>query len=158
MLSGFQWVDARPGADNGFPSAESTISAFLPVSQSDSVYGIVAGGSTFRHRQTGIPPFSLGGPARLAAYGLNEFLINQYFYFRLGYLHRIAELPPFLGTGVYLNAHYEVAKPYGSLSSQLPNDGVLGVIAQTLLGPVMIGGSVGDRGHRKWFFQLGRVF
>ena len=158
MLSGFQWVDARPGADSGFPSAESTISAFLPVSQSDSVYGIAAGGSTFSHRQTGIPPFSLGGPARLAAYGLNEFLINQYFYFRLGYLHRIAELPPFLGTGVYLNGHYEVAKPYGSLSSQLPNDGVLGVIAQTLLGPVMIGGSVGDRGHRKWFFQLGRVF
>jgi hypothetical protein len=26
------------------------------------------------------------------------------------------------------------------------------------LGPFFIGGSVGDSGHRKWFFQLGRVF
>jgi len=26
------------------------------------------------------------------------------------------------------------------------------------VGPFFIGGSVGDSGHRKWFFQLGRVF
>jgi hypothetical protein len=26
------------------------------------------------------------------------------------------------------------------------------------VGPLFIGGSVGDSGHRKWFFQLGRVF
>ena len=28
----------------------------------------------------------------------------------------------------------------------------------TAFGPVFIGGSVGDTGHSKWFFQLGRVF
>ena len=30
--------------------------------------------------------------------------------------------------------------------------------AETAVGPFFIGGSVGDSGHRKWFFQLGRVF
>ena len=42
--------------------------------------------------------------------------------------------------------------------SKLPNDGAAGVIARTALGPVFIGGSVGDTGHAKWFFSLGRVF
>ena len=33
-----------------------------------------------------------------------------------------------------------------------------GVVAQTALGPIFLGGSVGESGHEKWFFQLGRVF
>jgi NTE family protein len=32
------------------------------------------------------------------------------------------------------------------------------MLAETVIGPVFIGGSVGDTGHQKWFFQLGRVF
>jgi hypothetical protein len=33
-----------------------------------------------------------------------------------------------------------------------------GVVAQTALGPIFLGGSVGESGHEKWFFQLGHVF
>jgi len=33
-----------------------------------------------------------------------------------------------------------------------------GVLAETAIGPLVIGGSFGDSGHRKWYFQLGRVF
>jgi NTE family protein len=43
-------------------------------------------------------------------------------------------------------------------SSKLPNDFTAGVLAETALGPFFLGGSLGDSGHRKWFFQLGRVF
>jgi len=32
------------------------------------------------------------------------------------------------------------------------------VLAETVIGPLFVGGSVGDTGHHKWFFQLGRVF
>jgi NTE family protein len=42
--------------------------------------------------------------------------------------------------------------------SGFPNDVSVGVLAETAVGPFFIGGSVGDSGHRKWFFQLGRVF
>jgi len=44
------------------------------------------------------------------------------------------------------------------LETKLPNDVTAGVLAQTAFGPLVIGGSFGDAGHRKWFFQLGRVF
>jgi NTE family protein len=43
-------------------------------------------------------------------------------------------------------------------TSKFPTDGVAGIVAETALGPIFVGGSVGDTGHHKWFFQLGRVF
>jgi NTE family protein len=153
------WIDANPGAKSGFPSAELTFAAFHPVSNPASLYFTASGGTTFSHQQTGLPLFSLGGPGRLAAYGLNQFLTDQYFYFRGGYLHRLGNARSFLGGSLFLDVHYEVAKPYGLPNAPtLPNDGVVGVITQTIFGPILVGGSIGDSGHRKWFFQLGRVF
>jgi NTE family protein len=153
------WADANPGAPTGFPAGELTFEGFHRISQPASLYFIAAGGTTFGHDQTGLPPFTLGGPTRLAAYGINQFLTDQYFYFRGGYLRRLGPLPSVLGSGLYLDAHYEVAKPYSALSTiKLPNDGVVGVVMQTFLGPVLIGGSIGEGGHGKWFFQLGKVY
>jgi NTE family protein len=153
------WMDAYPGAKSGFPSAELTFNAFRRLSSPASFYAVMAGGTVFERRQTGLPLFSLGGPGRLAAYGLNQFLTDQYLYFRGGYLHRLGEMPPFLGSGLFLDAHYEIAKPYGVLRAPaLPNDGVIGLVMETIAGPVLVGGSIGEGGHRKWFFQLGRVF
>jgi NTE family protein len=159
LLTTAEWIDANPGSQDSFPSAEITVMGFRRVSKPGSVYGIASGGSTFGSDQTGIPQFSLGGPGRLAAYGLNEFLVNQYAYGRAGYLHQIGALPAFLGGGVYLNTHIEIAKPYSPVNaSGLAGDAVFGVATETLFGPLMIGGSIGDSGHRKWFFQLGKLF
>jgi NTE family protein len=48
---------------------------------------------------------------------------------------------------------------YGDINeSRFPNDVAAGVVTETFIGPLLIGGSLGDTGHRKWFFQLGRVF
>ena len=159
LIGNGQWQDANPGANSGFPSAELQFTGFKPVKTRGSAYIIGAGGSTFGHDQSGLPQFSLGGPNRLAAYGTNEFLTDQYFYIRLGYLHRIMEMPPFLGKGIYLTTHYEVAKPYGlSDVSTVPNDAVAGFVAESVFGPVLAGASVGTGGRWKWFFQVGRLF
>jgi NTE family protein len=37
-------------------------------------------------------------------------------------------------------------------------DASFAVIARTALGPIFVGGAVGDNAHRKWWFGLGRVF
>jgi NTE family protein len=159
LLADAGWLDANPGAKNGFPSAEMTFQAFQPVSGRASLYIIGAGGSTFGYERTGLPQFSLGGPGRLAAYGISEFLTNQYIYGRIGYLRRLREMPAFLGKGMYLDGHFEVAKPHGLVAAPgVPGDVAAGVIMDTILGPILVGGSVGESGHRKWFFQLGRVF
>jgi len=159
IWSNVQWVDANPGATAGFPAAQLGFEAFHPVSQPGSFYVTGEGGTTFNHRQTGIPQFSLGGPNRLSAYGTNEFLTNQYFFFQLGYLHRLAQLPPFLGKGIYADGVYELGKAYYIPNvSKLPNDLAAGVVVETLIGPAFIGAAYGDTGHQKWFFRIGRVF
>jgi len=42
--------------------------------------------------------------------------------------------------------------------SKIPNGGSMGLVVETLFGPVFIGGSVGDSGHRSVYFSLGRFF
>ena len=155
----FHWVDTSPGATEAFPSLELTTELFKAVSRPDSVFLVARGGSTLGYEQTGIPQYFLGSTSGLLAYGQNEVRGNQFYLFRAGYLHSLLTLPPFLGGGLYAVTMYEVGKMYNAPGvSKLPNDGAAGMIMQTVLGPVFVGGSVGDTGHATWFFSLGRVF
>jgi len=155
----FRWFDQSPGANGGFPSMDLKLGYFQPITRSASFFLESEGGTTFGASSTGVPQFFLGGPVRLSAYGQNEFQGNQYYLFRAGYLHDLLILPPFLGKKVYAVGSYEIGKMYGvTTGTEFPNDVAAGLLAETALGPFFIGGSVGDSGHRKWFFQLGRVF
>lgn len=155
----FHWVDTSPGAPTAFPSLELKTEVFKTVSRPASVFLLAQGGSTLGYDRTGIPQYFLGGTAGLFAYGQNEVRGDQYYLFRVGYLHRFLTLPPFLGNGLYAVTLYEVGKMFNAPGvSRLPTDGAAGVIVRTALGPVFLGGSVGDTGHAKWFFALGCVF
>ena len=117
------------------------------------------GGTTFGHDDTGIPQFFLGGPGQLNAYGTNELRTNQYWLARVGYLYELFSLPPLIGHKTYFTSAYEVGQAYGAPgASRLPNDGSLGLVMETLVGPLFVGGSVGDSGHRRVYFSLGRFF
>ena len=154
-----RWTDANPGATSGFPVSELQMTLFKPVSKPASVFLAAQGGTTFTYHGTGLPPFSLGGSRNLVAYGSNEFLINQYFLFKAGYIHQLLELPPIVGDKLYAVVGYEAGKVYGlSNVSSLPTDAYGGLIVNTLFGPVLIGGAYGATGHHKVFFRLGRVF
>jgi NTE family protein len=157
--SNFRWFDQSPGAASSFPSLDLKLGYFQPMTRIVSFFAESEGGSTFGNTSTGIPQFFLGGPLRLSAYGNNEFQGNQYYLFRAGFVHDLLTLPPFVGKKVYAVGAYEIGKMYGvTADSNLPNDVAAGLLAETAVGPLFIGGSVGDSGHRKWFFQLGRVF
>jgi NTE family protein len=155
----FHWADMSPGAPGAFPTVDLRTEVFKIVSPPASVFLYAQGGSTVGFDHTGIPQYFLGGTAGLFAYGQNEVRGDQYYLFRAGYLHNLLTLPPFLGTSVYAVTFYEVGKMFDAPGvSKLPTDGAAGVIARTALGPIFIGGSVGDTGHASWFFALGRVF
>jgi NTE family protein len=155
----FRWFDESPGANGGFPSMDLKLGYFQPITRPASVFLEGEGATTFGTTSTGVPQFFLGGPVRLSAYGQNEFHGNQYYLFRAGYMRDLLTLPPFLGKKVYAVGSYEIGKMYGvTTGTNLPDDVAAGFLAETALGPFFIGGSVGDSGHRKWFFQLGRVF
>jgi NTE family protein len=154
-----QWDDAMPGATNGFPLAELNLLGVRKVSQRGSAFIRTSGGSTFGHQDTGLPQFFLGGPGRLSAYGMNELRGDQYFLGRIGYIHQLFPLPPLVGDKVFAIASYEIGKMYGPfVPYHLPMDGAVALVAETFLGPISFGGSIGDTGHRKVYFQIGRIF
>jgi NTE family protein len=155
----FHWVNISPGAPTAFPTLDARIEFFKTVSRPASLFVVAEGGSTIGYERTGIPQYFLGGTAGLLAYGQNEVRGDQFYLFRAGYLHKLVNLPTFLGSSLYAVTFYEVAKMYNAPDvSRLPTDGAAGFIVRTLLGPVLLGGSVGDTGHANWFFALGRVF
>jgi NTE family protein len=155
----FQWFDTNPGATAAFPLMQARADYFLPVQSGASIFAVGEGGTSFGSTHIGVPQFYLGGPGRLSAYGTNELFGNQYYDFRMGYLHDLVTLPPFVGSTVYAIGAYEFGKMYGAPNeSGFPNDFAAGVLAETVVGPLFLGGSIGDTGHDKWFFQLGHVF
>ena len=160
LQSNFYYYNQFPSATQAFPTLEINAQYFQQVFKRDSIFIIGSGGSTFGYRNIGAPQFFLGGVGRLTAYGLNELLGNQYFVGRVGYLKKVFTLPPFVGRDVYVIGYGEVGKMYNDPlgAPKLSGDGAAGLLADTALGPMFIGGSVGDTGHSKWFFQLGRVF
>ena len=154
-----EWSDANPGAKAGFPLAETQMTVFKPLNFASSVFFTAAGGTTFTYHQTGLPPFSLGGNQNLVAYGTNEFLTNQYFLFKTGYIRRLWHLPPLLGDKIYALGTYEIAKVYDLKTvSSLPTDVAGALVINTIFGPVIVGAAFGASGHYKFFYRVGRVF
>jgi NTE family protein len=159
LQADFRWYDNAPGAGEAFPSLEVLAAYYHPLAEKSSLYFVARGGSTFGYRDTGTPQYFMGAPGFLSAYGVNELNGNQYYYSRAGYLYKLFTLPPFVGKNVYLTGSAEIGKMYGDPNApKFSADGAGGIVVETALGPIYLGGSVGDTGHEKWFFQLGRLF
>jgi NTE family protein len=96
------------------------------------------------------------------AFGKNELLTNQYFLFQAGYIRKLTRMPPLIGSTIDFLGMFEVGKTYqlpsGPKPPYLPGDVVGALVVNTLFGPVEVGGAVGDYGHAKFFFQIGRIF
>lgn len=156
--SRLEYWNKNIGAVNGFPVAETNVVYVHRIGAKGSWLFQGAGGTTFGTTGVGLPVFNLGGPNRLAAYGTNEFFTNQYIYGRTGYIRELLDLPVVVGRKLYGTAFYEIGKPFGNQSTRVPNNVALGATLETLIGPITVGGAIGDSGHAKVFFQIGRFF
>lgn len=142
-----------------YHSAETKSSVFVPVSQDGSVFITASGGSAFGAKNLALDSFTLGGPFRLSAYGINELIGNQYFLFQGGYSHRIITFNPLFGGAVYGLAWFEAGKMYGDpVFTGLAKDGSVAIVTKTGLGPIFAGASVASTDRFKWWFGIGHVF
>ena len=153
--------NVNPGAPGPFPLSEVQTLSFFRLSEPSSVFFGASGGSSYGYK-AGIPAFSLGGSQRLVAWNTGELYANQYLLGQLGIIHELLKLPPLLGSNVELLGPYEVGKTYklplGPKPPNLPMDGAVGIIANTIFGPVELAGAVGDYGRGRFFFRIGRIF
>lgn len=152
--------DVKPGTPDNVVTEELRIGVAKHTSEKSSLLLFASGGTSFSSRDTGFPPFTLGGPLRLGAYGTNEFLTNQYFLVQPAFLYRVRELSPLLKQNIYLLTMYEAGKAYGdpTATAKVAQDATVGVLFQTVFGPMFFGGSIGDNQHRRFFFKVGKFF
>jgi NTE family protein len=147
------------GAPQGYQQLEGSVGHFQPVSTGGSVFVRLQGGTSFDANDLGLAGLSIGGAFHLSAYDRNELLNSRYFLLQSGYQQRLFKLNPFLGDAIYGLGFVEVAKASTLTdSTTLPMDVAGALVTRTLLGPLFIGGSIGDSGHRKWFFGINRIF
>jgi NTE family protein len=151
-----KYFNENPGAPHGFPVSELILQDFFRLDHTSSVFLNADGGTSYGFN-AGIPPFQLGGVTRFVAFGTNELLTDQYFLFQTGYIRTLKQLPPLLGSTMDFLGMFEVGKTYQPPYA-LPGDVVGAIIVNTIFGPVEVGGAVGDYGHAKFFFQVGRIF
>ena len=125
-----------------------------------NVFAMVAEGGTMFNRNVAEPfRFTLGGPLRLSASAIDEYRGTDYFLLSPALLRRIAELPAPLGQSIYIAAAYEAGEmrvPNGP--TIVRQDVLFGLVAETPLGVITLAPAIGDDGHRKFQFTLGKLF
>lgn len=125
-----------------------------------NLFIFAAEGGTYFNRNVAEPfRFTLGGPLRLTASAIGEYRGTDYFLLEPAFLRRIAKLPDPLGQSIYIGAAYEAGQMHAPGQSTITRqDLYFGLVAETPLGIVTLAPSIGDGGHRKLTFTLGRLF
>jgi NTE family protein len=116
-------------------------------------------GSSFDASPLPTDQFRLGQPFRLGAYKLGELNGDHYYLATAGYLHELGRLPDFLGGSIYVGGWLENGDAFNdwtaaTFRTQLGG----GAIMDTLIGPVMLGGTAGFDGRWSWYIAVGRLF
>jgi NTE family protein len=152
-----------PGLAHPISQIELQTSNFLPVSEKTSLFFDVSGGTTFRGAAGPFQVFELGGPFRLGAYLPQTFFGNHYAYASAGFRREFYRLPQLVGGNVYWGGWYEAGTAFGSATNSSGPAVVrgtinLGFIADTIVGPIALAGSVSPTGQSRVNFSIGRVF
>jgi NTE family protein len=152
-----------PGLAHPIGQLDVQTSSFVQVGPKTSLFFDISGGTTFRGSAGPFQVFALGGPFRLGAYLPQEFLGNHYVYSSLGFRRELYRLPALVGRKIYWGGWYEAGSAFGTAALD-PGPIVvrgtfnLGVIADTIVGPIALAGSISPTGQSRVNFSMGRLF
>ncbi len=163
IVASLSRVLQSPGLAHPIGQLNVQTSTFIPVGPKTSLFFAASGGTTFRGSAGPFQVFTLGGPFELGAYLRDEFLGNHYAYSALGFRRELYRLPQLIGRRIYWGGWYEAGTTFGKEGSD-PGPVVvrgtfnLGVIADTIVGPIALAGSVSPTGQSRVNFSIGRLF
>jgi len=121
------------------------------------LYGGV--GTSFDSNPIPTNQFALGSPFRLGAYNAGELRGAHYYVATAGYLRRVGRLPDFMGGPVFAGGWLENGDAFNAWDDAhwRSNAGV-GLVMDTIVGPVVIAGSWGFDGRWRTYLGVGRTF
>lgn len=129
------------------------------TSSQTSLLTAFSGGATLGPIRSPLLAFDIGGPQRLGAYGVNELLVKQYAVATVGGLYEFKNDGNFFGSKIYLTGFAQAGRYAGiDNDAKWPANLTGAIVVKTFVGPLFLGGSVGDRGRHRWYFGVGRFF
>jgi NTE family protein len=148
-----------PGLAHPIGQLDLQTSTFIPTGPKTSLFFAASGGTTFHGTAGPFQQFELGGAFRLGAYLPQEFVGNHYAYSSLGFRRDLYHLPQLVGGKIYWGGWYEAGTAFNDPSSVAVRGTFnLGVIAETIVGPIALAGSVSPTGQSRVNFSIGRLF
>lgn len=131
---------------------------FRRVRREDRLFVQYGLGTSFGEQPL-VNDFSLGGPLRLGAYNNDELRDNNYLLATAGYLKKVGRLSDVLGGNIYLGGWLEQGSTHARWDDlSYRHSASLGLILETLLGPVFGGASFDVDGRFRLYVGLGPIF
>jgi NTE family protein len=145
-------------SNDGITRAEFQGSAFWPVRVRNRAF-LAGGVGTTWGNPLPTEQFQLGAPFRLGAYNLGELRGDHYGVVTTGYLRDVGRLPDFLGGPVYLGGWLESGSTFDDIErAQLKTNVSVGAVAETIVGPMLLGGSFDFGSAWRYYVGIGRLF
>jgi NTE family protein len=146
-------------SNDGLTQAEISSTTFWSLRRRDRVFLVAGAGTSFNGKPLPTEQFQLGRPLHLGAYDIGEFRGNHYAALTAGYLRGIGRLPDFLGGPIFLGGWLENGSAFDDIAdAKLRTNVSVGAIADTLIGPMILGGSFAFDGNWRYYVAIGRVF
>jgi NTE family protein len=162
------YVFDGPVIDPPLPTARSSVNltqietmgtSFHAIRKDHRFFVAWGMGSSFDKSPLVLQQFHLGQPFRLGAYDLGELKGDHYYLATFGYLHEIGRLPDFLGGSVYVGGWLENGDAFNDFNqASFRTQAGAGLIMDTLIGPVLVGGTAGFDGRWATYIAVGRLF
>jgi NTE family protein len=131
----------------------------LDRSAQNRVFALGGAGTSFGDRPLPTEQFSLGGPFQLSALDGGARRGDNFVLTTGGYLRQVARLPDFMGGVVLAGGWLEFGSAFDEWdTATFDTNASVGVIAETLLGPVFVGASAGSDGASRFYVGIGRIF
>jgi len=162
-----QLVDGPDAAldDEAFPldvhmtQLSGTINRFWSIGETSRLFVLGGIGTTFDKTALPTDKFILGSPFALGAYRSGELRGSHYVLGTAGYLRQFGRLPDFLGGPIFAGGWLENGDAFEDWDDATwRTNASMGVIMDTLIGPVMLAGSAGFDGRWRTYIGIGRIF
>jgi NTE family protein len=159
IMSMLSRVLQSPGLAHPIAQLDVQTSTFVPTGPKTSLFFVASGGTTFHGAAGPFQVFTLGGAFHLGAYLPQEFSGNHYAYSSLGFRRDLYRLPKLVGGKIYWGGWYEAGTAFNDPDSVAVRGTFnLGVIAETIVGPIALATSVSPTGQSRVNFSIGRLF
>jgi NTE family protein len=135
---------------------EGGISTFRSWRRVNRLFAMASGGTSFNGHP--VSQFQLGYPFRLDAFSVGERNGDHYAVLTVGAARQISRLPDFIGGPVFVGTWFENGSAFDTHeNADINSQMAVGLLADTLLGPLVTGASWGFDGGFRFFVGVGRT-